>query len=214
MAVPFFFRKKFMLYYGLFVLLLLLTGGGWTTLNYLDAQATTVIRWEKITIPLALPLFGIAGYIVFALIWLRYKLASRDNGLPDLYTPVPTPLATGEKQFGDPDPVDHTAPNGNTTHGEIRFTNQRLVFTQAVDLKTLAAQHATKIPEHSITFLWSAIHQCRFGMHDERLKYLIVVLNNRSEHTFGPIVKFNIESAMKELKWTRKEVTGYTYWMR
>jgi hypothetical protein len=120
---------------------------------------------------------------------------------------------TDEVQYGQPDPVDSTAPDGKTVHGEIRFTSKRLMFTEAVDLKSLPKHSEGMIPERTLSIPWNDIRQCKFGMHNERLKFFSVTLNNGDEYSFGPIVEFNAEVAMKELKWTRKQVTGYTYWI-
>jgi len=214
--MPFLFRKKFLLYYSLFLLLLLLIGIGWTAVKYFAAEAEGNVQWEKVSIPMSLPVLGLAGYVLLFLLWLRYKAKQYHhdqlNRFPEMFTPPPEAFPNGEVQYGDPDQVGYTLPGGTEVMGEIRFTSQRIVFVRSVDLKQPGALQGITTTDLTSSIPWNEIRQCRFGMNGDRLRFFVVIKNDNSEHVFGPIVKFNLEIALSKLKWRRKDITGYTYW--
>jgi len=218
MSVPFFFRKKFMLYYGLFVLLLLLIGIALTAVNYFEAKEKGEIRWEMITVPMSLPIIGLAGYVLILPMWVVYKAKQFRNQaisrIPDMLAPPKTTLAQGEIQFGDPDQVGYAAPGGRAVMGEIRFTNQRILFTKTIDVRRMGEIYGLQTPDLTTSIPLNIIRQCGFGLDEKQPKNFLVIDTVGNVHTFSSIVKFNAEIAMKQLGWKRTQIGDHAYWIR
>lgn len=219
MAVPFFAQKKFLKYYGLFVSFLLLIGIAWTAVNYSVAKEEGEIRWEIITVPMTLPIIGLAGYLLLLPLWLVYKAKQFQkqaiSRIPEMFTPPPpAPLPNGEIQYGDPDQVGYNSPEGGKMLVEIRFTNQRIVFTNILDVRRLGGLYGLPSPDRSNSIPLTEIRQCGFGLDERNPKHFVVIENTGNAHTFTSIVKFNAEIAMKELGWKRMQIDKYAYWIR
>lgn len=219
MAVPFFFRKKFLLYYGLFVLLLLLIGIVMTAVNYFDAKENGEVRWEIITVPMALPIMGVAGYILILPMWVVYKAKQFRNQaiarIPGVLSPPPAvALYDGELQLGEPDQVIYTPPGGRGMMGELRFTNQRIVFTKTIDVRRMGEIYGMQTPDLTTSIPLNAIRQCGFGLDEKHPKNFSAIEHSGNIHTFSSIVKFNAETAMKHLGWKRTQVNEFVYWIR
>ncbi len=219
MAVPFFAQKPFLKYYGLFVVLLLFVGIAWTAVNYFAAKEQGKVRWEYVAVPMSLPIIGLAGYALLLPFWFVYKAKQFQketiSRIPEMFSaPVPAPLPNGEIQYGDPDQVGYHSPEGGTSLVEIRFTNQRIVFTSIVDVRRLGTLYGLPAPDRSNSILLNEIRQCGFGLDERNPKHFVVIENTGNIHTFTSIVKFNAEIAFKELGWKRTQIEKYAYWIR
>jgi hypothetical protein len=158
-------------------------------------------------------------YAIIVMLWMIIKLREFRNRMfsriPDMFKTQEVKLHVGENVFCSEPMITRNSPGTIPKVGQLRITDQRIIHTSTVSAKRVGVLVGLDEPDVSFSIPWNEVHQCGFGLHDNKNDRFVVITTSGAEHKFGPVyAKLNVANAMSKLGWKKTEAGEMMYWFR